>query len=187
MQFSQQERCNKELFPCPTSWAIPKLNGTMCLKNEPHGIVLTGHIAARNRMMIIPKEEFRAFWIASFSIRDEIIWQNKAFLGTPNIIRKKPFACDQPCIIFEDGKFTEEEFTLEDTVKRLAWTWQTKIQIQNSSIVESERHNENGKHIDCGCQDSQISRIAPIRELGTVTVVTNQLARENSIGLRKRE
>jgi hypothetical protein len=186
MQFSQQDKCNKKIYPCPTSWAIPRFNGSMDLQNQPHGIVLTGHLASRNRLVIIPKEEFRAFWIASFSVREEPMWQNQVFAGTPTTIKNREDAAKMPCIIFENGKFSEEEeFTLEQTVTRLFWNWHTKIQIQNSSIMDIHKWNANGKHIDCGCHGAHVSYIGKIREHGTITVVNEQLARETKNGFRK--
>jgi hypothetical protein len=185
MQFSQIEKCNKKIYPCPTSWAIPRNNGSMDLQNQPHGIILTGHLAMRNRLVIIAKEQFRPFWIASFSVREEPLWQNQIFLGTPNTIRNRE-AAKQPCIIFENGKFNEEEeFTLDQAVARLFWNYNTKIQIQNASIMDIVKYNDNGKHIDCGCHGAHISYRAKVREHGTITIVNDQLARETTFGFRK--
>jgi hypothetical protein len=123
-------------------------------------------------MLIIPKEEFRAFWAASFYCRDERVWQNRVFLGDAMTINMKPGADRQPCVILEEGKFTEEEFTLADALKRLQWKWNTKFQIQNAALMDIEKGNKNDKHVDCGCDGAKISGYGEIQEHGIQTVIS---------------
>ena len=139
----------------------------------PHGILVAGHMALRNRMLIIPKEEFRQFWAASFYCRDDRVWQNRVFLGDATTIKMKTGADKQPCVIFENGKFTEDEFTLADALKRLQWKWNTKFQIQNAALMDIEKGNVNEKHVDCGCDDAKKSGYGKIQELGIQTVISN--------------
>ena len=86
----------------------------------PNGIILLGHGENRDILRIIPKEEFEAFWSAAFSCRDEASqsWTNVARLGDPSTLALTPPVGESKCHIWENGKETEEEFSLIQVTHR---------------------------------------------------------------------
>ena len=158
MQFSQQRKCNQQLFPCPTSWAIMNEFGVVELDDMPHGIILAGHRELRGSLIIIPKEEFYPYWKASFKCRDEPVWCNKVFRGDPSSIALKPGADRQKCRMMKNGIILEDEYTLIDCMDKLKWYWSTKLQIQNACLMPECPGNVNFRHVDCGCKDQRFAK-----------------------------
>jgi hypothetical protein len=78
----------------------------------PHGIVVMGHGAQTNKLRIIPKEEFEAFWNTAYSCKEgpEMSWSNIARVGDPSTLALKPWAADLPCFITKNGREIKEEF-----------------------------------------------------------------------------
>jgi hypothetical protein len=129
----------------------------------PNGIIMMGHGKYQNRLMVIPKEDFQAFWSAAFGCREDHTqsWANIARIGDPSDIALKPPAGESKCHQMIEGRINEEVFTLIQILRKYQWKWSTKILIQNGCLMRESATNENYKHVDCTCPNSRRSGFLP--------------------------